>query len=73
MKKLLILLITSFTFIGCSEHNPVIKDEPLIVTSIASWEDKFKYFATTRRKYQQIYFIDTVGAYSIGDTITFKK
>jgi hypothetical protein len=49
------------------------KESPLIIRNIQSYENKFLYTATCRLNAQEIEFTDTLGAYSVGDSITFKK
>ncbi len=75
LSSTLLLLIASMFIIGCDE-NPqyfIKKSNPLVIIDIKSYYDKFLYKASNKLNGQMILFIDTAGAYSVGDTITFKK
>ena len=68
MKRLLILIV--MLLIGCSEH---LYNDNIVVKKIVKDEYGFtaKYHFTTESIYSKAtyYFIDTINAYNVGDTI----
>jgi hypothetical protein len=76
MKRLLVLIITSVFINGCNvdESHPINKYRSLIVKSFENYNDVVIYKASySNLDYNTIYFLDTIGAYKVGDTITIKK